>query len=193
MVHMVQNRNDSRGLENLDSEIVLLLLKGRMHLRGIAKQLSRSHSTVLRRLAMLQRENALDYRTEGRNKVFFIKKNMQARNYALAAERYKFIKLLRKYPELSIIIGDVLKSVKESLVVLFGSYAKFSAKKDSDIDIYIETRKREVKEIAEKANSRISVKISTFYLESALIREIVKDHVILRGGDEFYEKTKLFE
>ena len=131
---MVQNRNNLVGLDN---EIVLFLLRERRHLRAIAKQLHQSHSTVLRRLRKLQQENVLDYRTEGKNKVFFIKKNLQARNYALAAERHKFIKLLRKYPELSIIIGDVLKNVREQLVVLFGSYAKFSAKKDSDIDIYI--------------------------------------------------------
>ncbi len=193
MVHMVQNRNNSGNLGSLDSEIVLLLLKGGRHLRGIAKQLGQSHSTVFRRLRKLQQENVLDYRTEGRNKVFFIKKNLQARNYVLAAERHKFIKLLKKYPELSIIISDTLRSVKESLIVLFGSYAKFSAKKDSDIDIYIETRKREVKENAEKANSRISAKIGTFDLDSALLKEIVKDHVILRGEEEFYEKTGLFE
>ena len=72
MVHMVQNKN------GMEFEIVLLLLKSENHLRGIAKQLNESHSTVLRKLNGLAKENVLDSRLEGRNKIFFIKKNLQA-------------------------------------------------------------------------------------------------------------------
>jgi len=183
---MVQNRN------NLDSEIILLLLKGGNHLRGIARQLNESHATVMRRLDMLVEENVLDYRREGRNKVFFIKRNLQAKNYVFNAERYKLIKLIDEYPELGVIIEDMLKKTKERIVVLFGSYAKFTAKKDSDIDVYVETRSREAKEDIESAHSRLRVKIGDFDLGSELIKEIIKDHIILRGMEEFYEKTRFF-
>src|SRR3990167_2705755 len=115
MVHMVQNTN------NIDSEIILLLLKEENHLRGIAKQLNESHSTILRKLNKLVNENVLDYKKEGKNKVFFIKKNLQAKNYVFNAERYKLIKLLKKYPELVIIVDELLKKNKGSLIVLFGS------------------------------------------------------------------------
>jgi len=64
MVHMVQNR------DNIDLEAILLLLRGENHLRGIAKELNGSHSTVLRKLDRLLKENVLDYKTEGKNKVF---------------------------------------------------------------------------------------------------------------------------
>lgn len=187
MVHMVQNKN------NLVFDIILLLLKGENHLRGVAKQLNESHSTVLRRLNKLVQENVLDYKKEGKNKVFFIRKNLQAKNYVFNAERYKLIKLLKKYPELSIIIEDMLKVVEEKLVVLFGSYAKFTAKKDSDIDVYVETRSRKVKEGTESVHSRIKVKIGNFDTSSQLTKEIIKNHIILRGVEEFYEKIKFFE
>jgi len=187
MIHMVQNKN------SLDSEIVLLLLKDENHLRGIARQLKESHSTLLRRLDRLVKENMLDYKREGKNKVFFIKKNLQAKNYVFNAERYKLIRLLNEHNELGIIIENILKNTEERLILLFGSYAKSAAKKGSDIDIFIETRNRKVKENIEMVNSRIKVKIGDFDLDSQLIKEIIKNHIVLRGVEEFYEKIKFFE
>lgn len=184
---MVQNR------DNLDLEIILLLIKGGNHLRGIAKQLNESHSTILRKLNKLVEEDVVDYRTAGRNKVFFIKKNLQAKNYVFNAERYKVIKLVKRYPELGIIIEDLIKKTNERLIILFGSYSKFVAKKDSDIDLYIETRSRKTKEEVESVHSKIKVKIGDFDLNSSLIKEIIKNHVILRGVEDFYEKIKFFE
>jgi len=184
---MVQNR------DNLDLEIILLLLRSENHLRGMARQLNESHSTVLRKLNKLVEEGILDYRIAGRNKIFFIKKNLQARNYVFNAERYKLIKLVKQYPELGVIIEELFKKTSEKFVVLFGSYSKFTAKKDSDIDLYIETRNRKIKEEMESVHSKIKAKIGDFDLNSSLIKEIIKNHVILRGVEDFYEKIKFFE
>lgn len=183
---MVQKR------DNLELEIILALLKGENHLRGIAKQLNESHSTILRKLNKLVMENILDYRTEGKNKVFFIKKNLQAKNYVFNAERYKLIELLKKNPELDVIMEDISKASKETLIIIFGSYAKSLAKKNSDIDLFVETRNRAVKEQLESIHSRIKVKLGDFDLSSSLIKEIIKNHAILKGVEEFYEKTKFF-
>jgi len=180
MIHMVQNRDSM--------EIILLLLKGELHLRGIAKNLNMSHSTISRRLNELLDENVLDFRTKGRNKTFSIRKTLQAKNHVYNAERYKLEKLLKLYPEMEIIIEDILANHKERLIILFGSYAKFSAKKSSDIDIYIETNKK-----PETTNSKISMKTGSFNLTSVLIKEIIKNHVILRGVEDFYEKTSFFK
>ncbi len=184
---MVQNR------DNIDSEIILLLLRDENHLRGIAKQLNESHSTVMRKLDKLVEENVLDYKKQGRNKVFCIRKNLQAKNYVFNAERYKLIKLLKKHKELGIIIDQILRKSDESLIVLFGSYAKLSARADSDIDIYVETQSRKIKEELELVHSKIKIKIGHFDPDSHLIREIIKNHIILRGVEKFYEKTKFFD
>jgi predicted nucleotidyltransferase len=184
---MVQKRN------NLDFEIILLLIRRDNHIRGIAKNLEESHSTILRRLNDLVKENVIDYKLEGRNKVFFIKKNLQAKNYVFNAERYKQIKLLKKYPELSVIAEDTLNACHENLIIIFGSHAKFIAKKDSDIDVYVETKDRKVKDKLESIHSKINVKIGSFDLNSPLIKEIIKDHVVLKGVEQFYEKIKFFD
>jgi len=184
---MVHNKN------NIESEIILLLLRGEYHLRGIAKALNESHSTVLRKLDKLTKENVVDYKIEGKNKVFSLKINLQTKNYIFNAERYKLIKLLKKYPELNIIIEELLKKSEDRLIILFGSYAKFTAKKDSDIDIYVETRSRRVKEEIESLYSKIKVKIGDFDTDSQLIMEIIKNHIILKGVEDFYGKTKFFD
>lgn len=187
MRHMVQKR------DNLNYRIILLLLKEESHVRGIAKKLGISHSTILRRLDELSKRNVLDYRKEGRNKIFFIRKSLQARNYVYNAERYKQIMLLSEYPQLNIIAEEILRKRSERMIIIFGSYAKFKAKKDSDIDVYVETIDAKVKEQVESIHSSIRVKIGKFDLNSELIEEIVKDHVILRGVEEFHEKAGLFE
>ncbi len=177
----------------IDMEIILLLFRGDSHIRSIAKQLNIPHSTIFRKLENLVKENVLDHKKEGKNKVFFLRKNLQAKNYVFNAERYKLMKLLKRYPELTIIVDELLKKNKEELIILFGSYAKFHVKPESDIDIYVETRSRKSKEEIESVNSKISVKIGDFDINSLLIKEIIKNHIILKGVEKFYEKTKFFE
>ncbi len=179
---MVQKRN------NLELDIIELLLKSDNYIRGIAKKLDESHSTILRKLNNLKKENVIDSRKEGKNKIFFLKKNITSRTYILQAESHKLAKLLRNHPEFSIVFEEILKKTYEKLIILFGSYAKGLAKKDSDIDIYIETKSRNVKKSVEDIHSKISVKIGTFDIKSPLIKEIIKDHIIIRGIEVFYDK-----
>lgn len=179
---MVQKRND------LELDIINVLLKAESHVRGIAQKLGESHSTVLRKLNNLKKENVIDYKTEGKNKIFFLKNNLISKNYIQKAELHKLTKLIGKYPELGIIFEEILKKTDEKLIILFGSYAKGLAKVDSDIDIYIETKNRNVKRVVEDIHSKINVKMGAFDSMSPLIREIIKDHVIIRGIEVFYGK-----
>ena len=179
--------------DNLELNIIGVLLRKERHVRGLAQALHASHSTVSRKLNSLQRENVLDSRKEGRNKVFFLKKNIAARGYVLQAESHKLTELVRQYPELSVIFAEILKKADEKLIVLFGSYAKGLAKRDSDIDIYIETKSRNVQKTVEGIHSKIHVKIGAFDISSSLIQEIIKDHIIIRGIEAFYEKKQFFE
>lgn len=179
---MVQKR------DNLELDIIELLLKTESHIRGIAQRLNESHSTILRKLNNLKKENVIDSKQEGKNKKFYLKKNIASRNYILQAEIHTLTKLLRHNPELSVIFEEILKKTDEQLIVLFGSYAKGLETKESDIDIYIETKSRTVKKIVEDIHSKINVKIGIFDTASPLIKEIIKDHVIIRGIEVFYGK-----
>ncbi|MFH1094741.1 MAG: nucleotidyltransferase domain-containing protein [Candidatus Micrarchaeota archaeon] len=177
---------------NLELEILLHLARGKDHLRQIARATSTPHATVFRSLIRLLDENVLDSSVSGRNKVFSIRKNLQAKAYLAMAEQYKLRKTLAKYPKLGIILSDLLASTDAPLIVLFGSFAKFSAKEGSDIDVYVDTEEPALRRKLEAIHSDLGVKTGPFDLNSVLIKEIVKNHVILRGEDRFYEKTGFF-
>jgi len=184
---MVQIRN------NLESEIILVLLKDRAHLREIARILNASHSTILRKIDGLVKENVLDYKKEGKNKVFFIKNNLKSKNYVYSAEIYKLNKLLKKNPELSIILESIKRNFLNGMIILFGSYAKGIPKQNSDIDIYLETNNNSLKNKIKGINSRLNIKIGEFDTKSLLIGEIIKNHIIIRGLEDFYERVEFFK
>lgn len=174
-------------------EIVNELLKNENHIRGIAKKLDINHMNIARKIRGLIRENVVDYREEGKNKTFFLKKTIEARACVFSAENYRLIRLLGKYSNLRGIIEKIQRKGKIKLAVIFGSYAKGIAKPDSDIDIYIETMDKDLKKDVEIIDTRLSVKIGRYDKSSLLIKEIEKNHVIIKGVEQYYEKNKFFE
>jgi len=174
-------------------EIVLVLLKQKeAHVRALAEIVRQPHANISRLMKKLLEKNIVDFRFEGKNKIFRLKKGIETLNYVYMAEHFKLLKLLKKNPPLSIIIESILSKSNEKLIIIFGSFAKFIAKKDSDIDIFVETKSRKTKTELEKINSRLSVKIGRFDKDNLLIKEIMKNHVIVKGVEYYYEKNKLF-
>ena len=181
--HMVQK------IDSLHLEVILVLLKNKIHLREIARNLGESHSTILRKINELTKENIIEADVQGKNRIYSLKNNLKAKSMIYMAENYKLTKLLKKYPKLTVILDEVQKKAGEKLVVIFGSYAKFLPRQDSDIDIFIETKNKKIKNTIKEINSKLSIKIGLFDKNSLLIKEIIKNHVILRGVEEFYERT----
>src|SRR5271157_161807 len=86
--------------QNLTNEVVAILPKEDLHTRAIAEQLKSNHATVLRKLRILTEDNIVDFRMEGKNKVFTIKRTIEGRNAAMIAEIYKQSSVVSKYPVL---------------------------------------------------------------------------------------------
>ncbi len=172
--------------------IVLDLIKGDNHLRGMASHLSTNHMMIARRIKDLIKENVVDFRMEGKNKVFFLKKTVEAKNYIFSSENYKLTQLLKKYPSLRGIVEKIQNEKRIKLALLFGSYAKGIAKEDSDIDIYIDTKDKKIKDGLSLLNSKLSVKIGKYNKSSLLIKEIEKNKVIIKGMELYYEKNNFF-
>ena len=180
MLHMSQNCYDIR--------IIGSLLKKENHIRGLAKELKTNQTTIARKLKELFEENVVDYKREGRNKVYFLKKSLEAFQMILILENYKLIELLEKYPYLRRIIQTIKQNKKIKLAIIFGSYTKGAVTRRSDIDIFIETQNRRIKEEIEDIDSRISVKIGNLGEKNLLVGEIIKDHIIIKGVEYYYEK-----
>ncbi|MFH0961829.1 MAG: helix-turn-helix domain-containing protein [archaeon] len=174
--------------------LLLSLSEEPCHLRDLSRKTGIPPATAKRLLDTLVSAGILDAKREGLNRKFFIKNTLSAKAALLLSEHYKSILLLEKYPLLLRPIEQTLSMCgKVPLVVLFGSYADFSAKEDSDIDIYIESGDSAIKNAIEATDSRLSVKIGKFEPSDALIKEIIKKHVILKGAERFYERSGLLE
>lgn len=174
--------------KNYKLEIVNSLIGKSWHVRSLANELRTNHTTILRKLNELSKENVLDYKEEGKNKIYFLKPTSEAKTYIFMAENYKLIKVLEKYPSLRLIVDEIQKNKKIKLAVLFGSYAKGLANKNSDIDVYIETTNKELKKELELLSSKLSIKIGKYDKKNLLVKEIEKNHIILKGVEAFYEK-----
>ncbi|MEK6938609.1 MAG: nucleotidyltransferase domain-containing protein [Nanoarchaeota archaeon] len=172
-------------------EIILSLLKAEKHGRELAKEIKTSLTRVQAILQELRGINVLDYKIEGKNHIYFIKKNLISKTFILNSENYKLAKTLTRYPLLSPLFQDILEKSR-GMIILFGSYAKGIPKEESDIDIYIDTTNPKIKDVIQKINDQISVKIGKFNPEDLLIKEIIKNHVIITGAESYYEKIKFF-
>ena len=59
--------------------------------------------------------------------------------------------------------------------------------------MYIETSDSQKKKQLEQRHSSLSVKIGVFDTKNLLIRAIMKDHVIIRGIEVYFDKTGFFK
>src|SRR3989344_6565027 len=161
---------------NYEFELLLYLLKKEAHGRELAKELKTSLTRIQSILSSLRHHNIIDYKIEGKNHIYFIKKNIIAKAYILNSENYKLVKLFRKYPFLEQLFKNITEKYSNLLIILFGSYAKFISKEDSDIDIYIYTSDKKIKEEIKLFYDKLSIKIGKFNKEDLLIQEIIKNH-----------------
>ncbi len=179
MLHMEQ--------KDYNMEVLSVLIGGKSHIREIAKKLNTNNMMVLRRLKELLGKNVVDFRREGRNQVYFIKDSPEARAFVIMAEQYKLIKCLGKYPYLKDIVKNIQNNRKIRLAVVFGSHAKSLAGKNSDVDIFIETSDRKLKEKYSGMDSKLSIKTGKLGSDN-LSKEIEKNHVLIKGGEIYHER-----
>ena len=177
---------------NIEYEILISLLKKEKHGRELSKELDVSLTNIQTSLSNLKELNIVDYRIEGKNHIYFIKKNLKSKSMILNAENYKLIELLAKHPKLEPIFEDILKKSEDSIIILFGSYAKGTETKDSDIDIFVNTQDTKLKKEIEDVYHKINVKMGDLIPNNPLINEIIKNHIIFKGGEQFYERLGIF-
>ena len=173
-------------------EIIGALLNGKNHIRGIAGRLDINHMLVSRNVNGLAQSNILDFMWDGKNKSYFLKRTAEARAYVFMAENYKIVRLLVRAPGLRNIIERLQKDDRLNMAVLFGSYAKGTETKNSDIDLYIDTEDKSIRKELQLIDSRLSIKMGGYDRQNLLIKEIEANHIIIRGVERFYEKNKFF-
>jgi predicted nucleotidyltransferase len=152
-----------------------------LHLREVARQSGMHTPSVTRFLDALEKEQVLRVYKDGNLKKYSIKKSKQAYLALAAFDVEKYLKLpdIRKNA-----IQVYLNALPEHPVfaILFGSTAKESYQKESDIDILIITNKQVATKSAEReADALTAMSINTFQMTyDSFIKELKlkKDMVV---------------
>ena len=161
----------------------------RFYLREIAKLANLPLKTCQDVLVNLEKEKILKSKTEGKNKYFSLNlDNINVKSELVKAEIYKTELLLEKYPEFK----TFLKAIDTNfIIILFGSFAKLKADKNSDVDLFIVTNKKEKlpyhllpHKIHENVLKEESFRKSLTEKEP-LIKEIESNHIILNNHSSY--------
>jgi len=172
---------------------VISLFRGnyqtRFYLREISKLSKLPLKTCQNALLNLEKNKILKSKIEGKNKYFSLNfENIQTKSYLLQTEIYQTDIFIEKYPPINIFLKNLKTTVP---IIVFGSFAKFIANKNSDIDLLIISEK-ELKlpfHLLSLKPHRINIKEKTFLksLDSQedLIKEIEENHIIL-NNHSFY-------
>jgi len=184
---MLLNKNALRILSEFTSDYSKRIYGGE-----IAKRLKMNQKTVSNALNSLEADNILKYTTEGKNKYYFLNKlNLQITDILKIVEFGKKNLLFDKYPKFKELFLELEKRTK-GMIVIFGSYAKFSSNEQSDLDIFVIGGIKDVEDLEDKYNLKINIIRSTlekFNKSDIFIQEVLKNHIILKGVEEFIELT----
>jgi predicted nucleotidyltransferase len=158
----------------------------------VAKKLKMNQKTVANVLNALEKQNIIKYSTEGKNKYYFLNKlNPQISDTLKILElgrKNNFVAKYSKFRELFI----ALEKKASGILIIFGSYANFTSNEKSDLDILILGKIGEVKDLEEKYGLKINIVRSNkdkFNKEDVFIKEVIKNHIILKGVEEFIDLT----
>ncbi len=127
---------------NKELEVLRLYLSDyskRFYLREISKMSRLPLKNVQRALESLERSKILKSEASGKNKYFFLNlDNIEAKIMLLQAEAHSTLMFLEKYAQFKLFVKEIKANIP---IIIFGSFAKLSATKDSDVDILVESSK----------------------------------------------------
>ena len=190
---MIRNKSHKKpNLSNITQKWVNMLLpfSADYSCRFSASDLARiskvPQQTASRCLNELVKLNLIDYKKEGRNKLFYFDLRKHTSIIILnIIECHKAMLFQLKMKEISVIINEILKNC-ESLAV-FGSYAYGNFSKDSDLDMVILGKfdKEQIKKIKQKQIIEINEHYASYSdfkkilaSKNPLAIEIMKNHIL---------------
>jgi len=162
------------------------------YIREVQKILKISPRTAQLILSDLEDKGVIESKTRGKIKSYELKRNNTSSRYLLLTEQYKTIVFLEK----RLLIKEVIEKITpliNGVGIIFGSYAKGTESKDSDLDIFIigEYDNESIKKISRDYGIEVSVKsypLKTFKKNLAndiLIKEVLKNHVVFLNAEQF--------
>ncbi len=180
---MILNKNTSKILAVFFSNI-----DKRIYGRSLAKKLNMNQKTVSNLLFLLENQNILKFSLEGKNKYYFVNKNDSGVKEIIRLieidKKIKFLENHRIFKELF----NKLEKKTNGILIVFGSYADYTNKKNSDVDIFVLGKISDIEFLEETYGIKINIVKSTknkFNKKEYFIQEILKNHVVLKGVEDF--------
>lgn len=163
--------------------------ESRFYLRQISRLAKLPLKTCQTALMNLEKDKILKSKIEGKNKYFALNlDNIKTKSYLLQAEIYMTDIFLEAYP----LIKTFLKSLNTNIpVIVFGSFARLKADKDSDLDLLIVSGKKQKLpyHLLPYKVHQVNISESSFSKavkeQENLIEEIEENHIIL-NNHSFY-------
>ena len=163
-----------------------------LYVREIAKIIGLNRQTVSETLNLMERNRLLNSKISGRQKTYSLNfRNQLTKLNMINAENTMRMNIYKKRT-----ISTLMTYVdKSTTIILFGSYAKGTERKDSDIDILIlSDKKYDFKRFEKETGKTIQVIymsyevfLDGFFRKEPLILEIVNTHICLKNTEFFVE------
>lgn len=166
------------------------------YIREVKKLLKISPRTAQLILEDLEDKGVIESKTKGKIKTYKIKLSEFTKRYLIFVEQYKAIAFLENNLILKEIVEKITPNIK-GIGIIFGSYAKGTEKKESDLDIFVAGNydKEEIKRVSRNLGVDINVKcypIKTFEKninKDVFLKEILKNHIVFVNVEQFIQKV----
>jgi predicted nucleotidyltransferase/predicted transcriptional regulator len=161
----------------------------------IARKKKLNQKSTANVLQELEEEGFLTSEIEGKNKQYFLQKADKETllHFVLTVEHMRTILFYKKNPLIREIIAKI-KLYCKGILIIFGSYAKGRETRDSDLDLFFvgKCNEPEVRKVGEQYSIEINIKEyphsflkKAAFKEDYLIKEVIKDHIIVHNAEEF--------
>jgi len=182
---MLLNKSELKILEEFTKN-----KDNRIYGRAIAQKYNLNQKTISNILNNMEKQDVLKFKREGKNKYYFLNKNNQNIKEIIQLveinKKINFTKKQIKFKELF----KKLEEKTQGILIIFGSYAKTIEKKDSDLDVFVIGEIKSIKELENSFGIDINVikiKKDKFDKNEPFIKEIMENHIILKGVEEFVD------
>ena len=166
------------------------------YIREVHNLLKISPRTAQLILEDLENKGIIESKVKGKIKSYKLKINELSKRYLVFVEQYKSIAFMDK----NLIVKEVIEKISQyidGIGLIFGSYAKGTSNKESDLDIFIvgNYKKEEIKKVSRNLGIEISIKyypLKTFEKnvnQDILIREALKNHIVFKNTELFIQKV----
>ena len=162
----------------------------RIYGREIARKRKMNQKTVSNILNKLEKEHILKFSYEGKNKYYYLNRfNPNIKEVLKLIEIDKKINFIEKNKKLKGLF-DELEQRTRGILIIFGSYARGANTEKSDLDIFVIGKISNTHDLEDLHNIKINAVKSEkgkFNKKEAIIVEIIKNHIILKGVEEFID------